>query len=144
MKMCKTQFCPAHVERRKKHIRRFTAKLAHKIKNKNKRNIFIKDVENNHITRDKEFTKQCERIYCNPTCKDTMFQSGRHLPTRLDKELRNSSPATAKVVKQMRREMFGKKTNVLRDGFYERLPDKDVNNVRAKGAQSGCTIAITQ
>lgn len=143
MKTCKTHFCPRHVNNRKRNIRTFTAKLAHKIKNKTKRNIFINDVKNNYATRDKEFTRQCEKIYCNPTCKDTMFQSGHHLPSRLEKELRQTSDATANVVKQMRHEIFGKRTNVLRKGFYERLREKDIDLARANGAQSGCTIAIT-
>jgi hypothetical protein len=141
---CKTHFCPIHVDNRKKNMRKFTAKLARRIKNKTKRRIFINDVKNNYVTRDKEFTKQCEKIYCNPTCKETMFQSGHGIPPRLENELRQTSDATANVIKQMRRKMFGKRTNVLRNGFYERLRDKDVDKARANGAQSGCTISITK
>ena len=144
LRTCKTHFCPRHVEQRKRRIRKFTMKLARNIKNKVKRKMFIKDVKNNYATRDEEFTRQCEKIYCNPTCKDTMFQSGRNIPSRLEKELRQTSDATADLVKQMRREMFDKKTNVLRDGFYMRLPEKDIENAKANGAQSGCTISIAK
>ncbi len=64
-KTCKIKFCPRHIEQRKRRIRKFTTKLARKIKNKTRRNIFINDVKNNYVTRDNEFTRQCEKMYCN-------------------------------------------------------------------------------
>jgi hypothetical protein len=38
----------------------------------------------------------------------------------------------------LRKEIFGKKTTVLKDGFYEKLDKETVTNLKKNGATSGC------
>ena len=38
--------------------------------------------------------------------------------------------------------MFGNKTTVLKNGFYEKLTSKTVKKLKEKGALSGCTIGV--
>jgi hypothetical protein len=49
--------------------------------------------------------------------------------------------STITMLKGFRKQMFGKKNSVLKDGFYEKLNSKTVKQLKKKGALSGCTIA---
>jgi uncharacterized protein YjgD (DUF1641 family) len=40
---------------------------------------------------------------------------------------------------QKRKEIFGNKTDVLNDGFYEKLSKKDIDQLKADGATSCCS-----
>jgi len=90
------------------------------------------------------------KTMCNPTCKNTLFESGD--PDKLSpsfiKELKKISK-TKSITKSMtkdaeeyqlslRKEIFGKKNNVLKNGFYEKLDAETVTNLKKKGATSGC------
>jgi len=92
----------------------------------------------------KEMLKQCLKGYCNPTCKQTIFQNGKEFPKNIeisvkDKKARN---LTEKIIKENRKKMFSNKTSVLKNSFYKKLNSKTVKNLKQKGALSGCTIAV--
>lgn len=90
----------------------------------------------------KDSANKCFKSYCNPTCKGTIFQNGKEFPklkftyskTKKAKEL------ATKILKDFRKQMFGKKNSVLKDGFYEKLNSKTVKELKKKGALSGCTV----
>jgi hypothetical protein len=79
---------------------------------------------------------------CNPTCKGTLFESGDadKLPPSFLKELKKITKTKDAVDYQLglRKEIFGKKNNVLKNGFYEKLDAETVNNLKKRGATSGC------
>ena len=82
------------------------------------------------------------KTMCNPTCKYTVFESGdpNQLPTSFLKELKKVTKTKDAVEFQLsvRKDIFGKKTNVLKNGFYEKLDAETVKNLKKKGAISGC------
>ena len=45
-------------------------------------------------------------------------------------------------LKNTRKRMFGNKTNVLKNSFYNKLPAKNVTRARKQGALSGCTLKV--
>jgi len=80
----------------------------------------------------------CYKEYCNPTCKNTILESGK---------LSNKYRATTKFIEQTipgatnehRKEIFGNKTTVLKNGFYEKVPNNIVEKAKKKGIISVCT-----
>jgi hypothetical protein len=97
----------------------------------------------------------CNDAYCNPTCKDTLFESGDKIPNAvftkgkklLSLQLKNTPKLIPKATKSfnhmmtnMRQHIFGTKKNVLKDGFYEKLPSDKVKLLKKEGAISGCSL----
>ena len=82
------------------------------------------------------------KTMCNPTCKNTLFESGdpNQLTPSFIKELKKISKTKDALDYQLalRKEIFGKKNNVLKNGFYEKLDSETVNNLKKRGATSGC------
>ena len=80
----------------------------------------------------------CYEEYCNPTCKNTILESGK---------LSNKYRATTKFIEktmpgatnEQRKEIFGNKTTVLKNGFYEKVPNNIVEKAKKKGIISVCT-----
>ena len=87
--------------------------------------------------------KECIRGYCNPGCKNTVFQAGKSIPEAV---FRNVDVKTRRFVRgvanMVRKGLFGKKTNVLKNSFYTKLPAKNVTRARKQGALSGCSVKI--
>jgi hypothetical protein len=90
-------------------------------------------------------------VYCNPGCKNTIFESGKDFPKSLEKKLMdNKTLKTLKnkklnkmllsLSKDMRKNIFGNNTNVLNEDFYKKLNKKLVSSLKKEGALSGCTI----
>jgi hypothetical protein len=79
----------------------------------------------------------CVKDYCNPTCKDTMYESGKELSEGYIKKYKMSGK-TKKIWSNNRKRIFNDKTNVLKDGFYEKLSTSDINKMKKMGAVSGC------
>jgi dTDP-4-amino-4,6-dideoxygalactose transaminase len=98
-------------------------------KNKNK----IKDKTRRKFATARK--KDCKQIFCNPGCKDTLFESGKKLPKSL---VSSSKPIRNEYLKRIRKEIFGKKTNVLVDDFYEKIKPAKVAKYKKDGAISGC------
>ena len=89
----------------------------------------------------KKITRECNMYYCNKTCKNTLFEAGRNKYPPLPKEYAKNKEMIAlltKVRKQTKKEMFGDKDNVLKDGFYEKLSPQKVKRLKQNGATSGC------
>jgi hypothetical protein len=80
----------------------------------------------------------CSKHYCNPGCKNTIFEDGpvSQLPKSIKKKYKLAS--TRKLWLQMRKELFGKDNTVLKDSFYIKLPSKTVKQLKKEGAVSGC------
>lgn len=81
----------------------------------------------------------CEKQFCNEGCKGTIFEDGPAdtLPKKLlDKYKKN--PAAIDMFKDMRKNLFGNKTSVLKDNFFEGMKAKDIEKYKKEGAISGC------
>ncbi len=98
----------------------------------------------------KKSQNTCAVSYCNPTCEGTLFQPGKGFPAAaLKRKITKNNPfskGTQKFLlsayKTMRTKIFGKKTNVLKNGFYEKLSKQTVTDLKKKGAISGCAAAV--
>ena len=92
----------------------------------------------------KELTKECLKGYCNPTCKGTLFQDGKKYPKNI--KIKTKSKKVKEIVenfsKDIRKKIFGNKSSVLKNGFYEKLNSKTVKYIKQKGALSGCSIMV--
>jgi hypothetical protein len=88
----------------------------------------------------------CSRAYCNPGCKGTLFESGKHLSKAakqsITKRMGKHSKLALDVIKDIRKQIFKGKTSVLKDDFYKKIPSEKVAMVKRKGALSGCTTGI--
>lgn len=117
-------------------------------KEKNKYEKIKKKLQNVFkLTKKKEkvYIEECKKGYCNPGCKDTFFEPGSKPPEGAFDEAKKQgiyNKMFIKSFKKMRKEIFGKKKNVLKNDMYEGLSKKDVNILRKNGAISGCTLFV--
>ena len=134
-KTCK-QFCKTYKQKSIKRMNYFdsldkkTITPANKKKQTKRRKAALKLIAN-----------ECKKQYCNKTCKNTLFEAGRNKYPPLPKEYAKNKEMTAlitKVRKQTKKDMFGDKDDVLKDGFYEKLGRVKVNKLKKNGATSGC------
>lgn len=126
-------FCKGFVKRQMKRVKTMRKRFA---------NIFKGIKEPDDAKMEKDLHEQCNKGYCNEECKDTVFQDGS-LPPALLKSFKGTKgdKALFKTIIQTQRKMiFGKKKSVLKDSFYEGLPEKDVKRIKKEGAISGCTL----
>jgi len=71
--------------------------------------------------------KTCKEIFCNIGCKNTMFEEGKTLSNgfmkkqKIDKDMKS-------IYENIRKKIFGNKSNVLKDNFYEKLSQKKYPN----------------
>lgn len=89
----------------------------------------------------KKIPRECNMYYCNKTCKNTLLEAGRNKYPPLPKEVTLNKELKAlltKLQKQTKKELFGDKNNVLKDGFYEKLSLPKVKRLKQNGATSGC------
>ena len=119
-------------------------------KNKNK-NLTLK-LKKSLIKKMKESMKKnrkpqieaCKKAYCNPQCKGTIFEKGKSAPKELlNQDIFKKGPAKnllKGLIIDQRKSIFGKKTDVLKDGYYEKLSSKTVEKLKKEGATSGCTL----
>ena len=80
--------------------------------------------------------KLCRQTYLNPGCKGTFLEPGKKFSKQYLKTVKKSR--LAGLIKS-RKGIFGKKTDVLINGFYEKLPKKFIKDLKKHGATSGCT-----
>jgi hypothetical protein len=83
--------------------------------------------------------------YCNKTCKNTLLEAGRNKYPPLPKEYAKDKEMTAllrKLQKQTKKDLFGDKDDVLKDGFYEKLSPQKVKKLKQNGATSGCVSML--
>jgi hypothetical protein len=92
--------------------------------------------------------KECIKGYCNPGCKDTLFQAGKEVPpsvyAKAAKGVKDSKQLSflKSMLNSSRKRMFGNKSDVLKNSFYNKLPAKNVTRAKKQGALSGCTIKV--
>jgi hypothetical protein len=96
----------------------------------------LKNIKKNKNNTDKIELDNCKNDYCNATCKNTMYEPGNKLSKSFVKRLKLKTSET--YFHTRRKEIFGNKTNVLKDGFYEKISSRDVNEMKKLGAISGC------
>ena len=119
--------------------------------------IFIENFNKTLFMKNKKITdwenKNCIRSYCNKKCKNTMFEEGTEIPEEVFKNMKEHLTNTLKnpkivndaykqsikIFNEMRHTLFGNKTNVLKNDFYEKLPQKTVKKLKGYGAISGCS-----
>ena len=109
-----------------------------KLKNKIEKEMFnimtkkISAKEKNKILEDTR--KQCKTLFCNIGCKDTLLE-----PNSLSKKYIKDNKIIIDFMKKSRKELFGNKTTVLDNNFYNKLPKKTTNKLSKKGAISMCS-----
>jgi hypothetical protein len=141
-KTCK-QFCKAYQTKSIKRMNYYDSldkKTIKAMTPANKKIYKAKQTKRNKIYM-KIIPRECNMYYCNKTCKNTLFEAGRNKYPPLPKEYAKDKEMTAlltKVRKQTKKEMFGDKDNVLKDGFYEKLSPQKVKRLKQNGATSGC------
>lgn len=78
------------------------------------------------------------KSYCNPGCKNTILEPGEKLPASYYK-LFGKDKNILKILEERRKAIFGDKTDVLKENFYEKAPKKYVNEIKNDGAISLCS-----
>lgn len=127
---CQKTYCEkVWLPRQKQLLNNITRKL--KIKFPKSKSVFK---SRKNFTHD---IQSCTKAYCNPSCSKTMFQSGKDFPRGV-----TGNKALEPYIKNTRKSIFGKKTNVLKDGFYEGLSKSDLKGLKESGAISGCAIKV--
>jgi len=93
--------------------------------------------------------KQCITAYCNPGCKGTLYEPGKGVPKKVIDDIKknktlkkNERDQLIKIEKDMRALIFKKKTDVLKDGFYEKFDKNLKKEYIAQGALSGCVLSM--
>jgi hypothetical protein len=133
---CSKQFCRGFFIPKSEQ---WTRKLLKKINKKAKTFKYTKKQK-------KELENTCNLHYCNPDCKGTIFQKGKQMPNLTElKQLKGSKKNKnwfQNFTQKMRKNIFKGKTNVLNNGFYEKLPAKTRKILRKQGALSGCASVV--
>lgn len=81
----------------------------------------------------------CRIMFCNPTCKNTSFGPSLKLSKTLRKRpLYKRGEKWRLAFEKKRKRHFGTRKNILKDGFYVKIPAKEVKEARLRGEISGC------
>jgi len=129
---------------------KFFNQLQKKSENKNKNYTLklkknaIKELKKSMKKNRKANIATCKKGYCNPECKGTIFEKGKSAPKEMfDEDIFEKGPAK-NILKEFainqRKGIFGKKTDVLKDSFYEKLSPETVKKLKKEGALSGCSL----
>lgn len=91
----------------------------------------------------KSLTKNYKLYNCNINCKNTLLEPGppNEIPKYMHKEFHNSKELI-KIFTKRRKDVFKNKTNVLKDNFYENIPELDKKKLLKEGAISACTLPL--
>lgn len=97
----------------------------------------------------KRIGEQCITGFCNPGCKGTLYEPGKGVPKKLIDDIKKNKTLKKKereklikITKEMRALIFNKKTDVLKDGFYEKFDKKLKKEYKEHGALSGCSLSM--
>ena len=103
--------------------------------------IHSKSVKNHRL-------RGCKDVYCNPYCKKTIYENGKKISNKTFKKYKKtlqyyltkkiSDRNLMKALKTEKRRIFGKKENVLKDNFYEKINSVNIKKMKKVGAISGC------
>jgi hypothetical protein len=101
-------------------------------------NKYIRRQKKHGVTR-KLARQGCIITYCNPTCKNTSFGSNLVMSKSLRKSpLYKRGETWRKAFEKKRKHLFGTRKNILKDGFYIKIPKKQVIQAKLRGEISGC------
>jgi len=115
----------------------------------------------NMITSFRKLTeKLTQQQYCNPGCVATMFETGTTFskdfmkkfeenaekifrypelsPTKEKEKIQKQKQELLQIYLEERKRMFGNKSDVLVDDFYEGLKPNQIKKMKDAGAISGC------
>ena len=128
---CKKTYCPKFILRQKQLTERLTKNLTRKLKGDKGFTKLMKNITKsmgNSKTLDKKLLEGCVTGYCNPSCKNTIFQAGSKIPKSLEAQIKKEKHGDIvfDILKKTRKNMFGNKKNVLSDNFYKDLPKDKV------------------
>ena len=103
--------------------------------------MMVKKIGKVHPDRIKQLMSACQKGYCNPGCKGTMFQNGASFPKGIKGPNGKPLPKfVLDIIKKLRNSIFKGKTSVLNKNFYDKLKKKNVACAKKRGATSGCTL----
>ena len=144
---CKKRYCPKFALRQKQLTEKLTKNLTRKFKGDKGFAKLMKNITKsmgNSKTLDKKLLEGCVTGYCNPSCKNTVFQAGSKIPKSLEAQIKKEKHGDIilDIIKKTRKNIFGNKKNVLVNDFYKDLPKEKVDKIQKQGAISGCTAAI--
>ena len=108
------------------------------MKNKMQKNFLLFVINKKSKTLKKQRMKQCKELYCNVGCKNTIFEKGKGISKGFTKKIKRVDDNMKILFENERKKIFGSKTNVLKDNFYEKIPQQKVLEMKKKGAISGC------
>jgi GR25 family glycosyltransferase involved in LPS biosynthesis len=80
----------------------------------------------------------CKILQCNPTCKNTSFGTSLKLSKKLRKLPLYKKGEAWRLEFEKRRRLFGRRKNILKNGFYVKLSKKEVEAAKKRGEISGC------
>lgn len=147
---CKKTKCKVWLEQSAINLNKFKINLQKKIKNLEKENpsdekvkIFKEMIANLENPKEQRKGRKlemdiCSKVYCNPGCKNTIFEDGPVNQLSKSMKKKYKLAATRKFLLQMRKELFGKNNTVIKDSFYNKLSSKTVTKLKKEGAISGC------
>ena len=149
-KTCK-QFCTTYVSKRMIQANNFQKDLSKLNYNLNKTKTTKMSTDDKKKLEEKNkkelkkleatMNKDCKKMYCNKTCKNTLMESGKDkYPPIADKFKKDKKmyKLLMDLQKKNKQRIFGDKDNVLKDGFYEKLSSVKVNRLKKEGATSAC------
>jgi len=158
VKNCLDTFVKSKIEKEQETSKRFYDELEKLFKINAKKNKTLKKEDKEKIKKELERIKKgrkmsksrknilslkklYSKLYCNPTCNGTMLESGNELSPEYYKAYRDNKQLID-YDKSERKKIFGNKTNVLSDGFYEKAPKKYVDKIKKEGAISLCSSIV--
>ena len=144
---CEKEFCEEHVKAGVKVAQAMAeglivvfsnlAKLNPKLQSKGKGDMqdAIQKMKSKKATDalKKKLTQKCRETYCNIGCKGTMFEAQKKLAEKTKPIIEGFCDDACKKSK-----LFGKKLDILKDNFYEKLTN--IDKLKQNGAISGCTV----
>ncbi len=153
-KRCESEFCNEYTERVKRLTRNIQQKMMEKAKNmdeinKKKMEKMIKILDKEIEKKEKQIKEECKLAYCNPTCKNTIFENGNSnkLPNGYEKMLKKKMKGTKgnkliETMKLIRKSMFKEDKSIVKNGFYKKLKSNNVKKLKKNGALSGCSVLV--
>ena len=146
VKQCKDTFIKKMQKERSERLKEVRNVLEKQVREKFENNQKELKAKLNNIRKFTKLDKKMESVadstivksYCNPGCKNTILEPGTKLPDSYYK-LFGKEKDVIKFFEEQRKTIFGDKTDVLKDNFYEKAPKKYIDKIKNDGAISLCS-----
>lgn len=146
VKQCKATFLKKTQKMRSETLKDLREVLEKQVREKFANNPKELKEKLNNIRKFTKLDKKMESVadstlvksYCNPGCKNTILEPGEKLPASYYK-LFGKDKNILKILEEQRKAIFGDKTDVLKENFYEKAPKKYVDEIKKDGAISLCS-----